>query len=151
MTKVLVSLFFVSHFLKICHSFIFDSFLNLFFNWRKIVLQYYLGFCHTTIQISYNYMYISSLLNPPSPHPTSLVNHRAPSWVPGVAQQLPTIVLHSIACMCWCRFLHSSHPLLPPLCPQVRFLHLCLHFFPAGRFMNTIFLVSIYMCCCCCC
>ena len=100
MTKVLVSLFFVSHFLKICHSFIFDSFLNLFFNRRKIVLQYYLGFCHTTIQISYNYMYISSLLNLLSPHATSLVNHRAPNWVPCVTQQLPTIVLHLIAYMC---------------------------------------------------
>ena len=90
---------FVSHFLKICHSFIFDSFLNLFFNWRKIVLQYYVGFCHTTVQISYNYMYISSLLNLLSPHPTSLVNHRAAHWAPCATQQLPTSSLH-LRCVC---------------------------------------------------
>ena len=42
-------------------------------------------------------------------------------------------------------FLHSSHPLFPPLCPQVRWLCLCLHPFPANRFNNTIFLDSIYI------
>ena len=43
-----------------------------------------------------------------------------------------------------CFFLHSSHPLLPPLCPHVCFL--CLHCCHVNRFISTIFLDSIYMC-----
>ena len=34
----------------------------LFFNWRKIALQYCVGFCHTTTQFSHDYTYIASLL-----------------------------------------------------------------------------------------
>ena len=33
--------------------------------------------------------------------------------------------------ICQCYFLNSSHPLLPPLCPQVHSLCLCLHSLPA--------------------
>ena len=34
----------------------------------------------------------------------------------------------------------SVRPFLPvPLCPQVRFLHLRLHSFPANRFISTFF------------
>ena len=40
--------------------------------------------------------------------------------------------------------LHSSHPLLPPLCLQV--CCLCLYSCPANRFISIIFLESIYMC-----
>ena len=45
---------------------------------------------------------------------------------------------------CYC--LHSSHPLLPLLCPQV--CSLCLHLYscPANRFISTISLDSIHMC-----
>ena len=39
----------------------------------------------------------------------------------------------------------SGFPLLPPLCPQVCSLCLCLSSFPAYRFISTIFLDSIYM------
>ena len=42
--------------------------LNLFFIWRTIALQYYVGFCHTTTWISHNYISILSLWNLP-PHP----------------------------------------------------------------------------------
>ena len=42
--------------------------------------------------------------------------------------------------------LNSSHPLLPPLCPQVHSLYLCLYSCPANRVISTIFLDSIYMC-----
>ena len=42
-----------------------------FFFWWKIALQFCVGFCHTTMQISHNYTYIPSLLGlPPQPHPT---------------------------------------------------------------------------------
>ena len=54
--------------------------------------------------------------------------------------------LHLIVNICWCYFLHSSHSLPPPLCPQVYSLHLHLHAFPANRFINIIFLDPIYMC-----
>ena len=40
-------------------------FLNLFFNWGKIALQCCVGFCHTTMQISHNYTYITFLLSVP--------------------------------------------------------------------------------------
>ena len=40
----------------------------------------------------------------------------------------------------WCPP-NSSHPLLPPLCPQV-----CLYPCPARRFIGTVFLDSIDMC-----
>ena len=46
-------------------------FFNLFFNWRKIVLQCCVDFCLTT-RISHNYTYIVSLLKPPSSPPPHL-------------------------------------------------------------------------------
>ena len=44
-----------------------------------------------------------------------------------------------------CYSLNSSHPLIPPLCPQVRSLCLHLHCCPADRFISTIFLHSTYI------
>ena len=46
-------------------------FLHLFiFNWRIIALQYCVGFCHTSAQISHRYTYVpSSLKLPPTSHP----------------------------------------------------------------------------------
>ena len=44
-----------------------------------------------------------------------------------------------------CSSLSSSHPLLFPLCPQVCSLCLCVCCCPANRFINTIFLDSVYM------
>ena len=44
-----------------------------------------------------------------------------------------------------CYSLHSSHPLLPPLGPQVCSLCLHLHCCPANKLISTIFLDSIYM------
>ena len=44
-----------------------------------------------------------------------------------------------------CYSLNSSHPLLPPLCPQVCFLHLYLYCCLTNRFIRIIFLNSIYM------
>ena len=39
--------------------------------------------------------------------------------------------------------LHSSHSLPPLLCPQVHSPHLCLHPFPANRFINIASLNSV--------
>ena len=47
---------------------------------------------------------------------------------------------HIYTCICQCHFLNLSHPLLPPLCPQVHSLCLHLHFFPVNRFISTVFL-----------
>ena len=33
-------------------------FLKICFNWWKIVLPFCVGFCHTTMQITHNYLYI---------------------------------------------------------------------------------------------
>ena len=43
--------------------------INLFFNWRIIALQNFVGYCQTSTWISHRYTYIPSLLNLP---PTSL-------------------------------------------------------------------------------
>ena len=56
-----------SRLFTICFT-IFFFLLNLFFIWRTIALQYYVGFCHTTTWISHNYISILSLWNLP-PHP----------------------------------------------------------------------------------
>ena len=46
-------------FIKRKHCFCFFSFKNLFiFNWRIIVLQYCVGFCHTSTCISHRYTYV---------------------------------------------------------------------------------------------
>ena len=80
---------------------------EFFFNWRKIALQCYVGFCHTTMQISHNYTYITCLPSPPS---FPLGHHRAPGWA----------ALHMV---CGCHFLHLFHSFLPLLC-QVPCLYL---------------------------
>ena len=40
-------------------------FLSLFFDWRKIALQCYVSFCHITMRINHNYMYILPFLGLP--------------------------------------------------------------------------------------
>ena len=49
-----------------------NSFLKfIYFNWRMIALQYWLGFCHISTWISHRYTYVPSLLNlPPTPTPS---------------------------------------------------------------------------------
>ena len=61
-------------------------------NWRMIALQHCVGFCCTTVWISYKYACTSSVLSlsPTRPHSMPLGYHRAPSWTPCVIQLLPT-------------------------------------------------------------
>ena len=53
--------------------------------------------------------------------PTPLGHQRAPDWAPWV---ITHIHISYPFYTCWCYFFHSSHSLLPPLYPQVDFLHL---------------------------
>ena len=53
-------------FLSFGMSFVFPGwhfFFPLFFNWRKIAFQCCFGFCHTIMQVSFNYTYVPSLLS----------------------------------------------------------------------------------------
>ena len=58
----------------------------LFFNWRIIALQDYVGFCQASTWISHWYTCVPSLeLSSHLPsHPTPLGCYRAPVWVPRV-------------------------------------------------------------------
>jgi len=98
-------------------------FFNLFFNWRKIALQYCVGFYHTATQISHNYTYIPSLMSLlPFPHPSS------PSQSAKlIAASYQLSILHMIVYNMSVLLFPFSHPLLPPLCLRVHSLHLCLH------------------------
>ena len=104
----------------------------LFFNWRIIALQCWVGFCLTATRISHNYMfeYIPTLLNlpPTTPHPTpKLSQNTRPGSLYYIAASHWLSILHMVVYVAQCFFLNSSHPLLPPLCPQIRSLHLHLH------------------------
>ena len=100
-----------------------------FFNWRIIAVQYCVGFFHTTPWISHRHTYVSSLLNLPttSHHPTSLGYHTAlgMSSLSHTANAHWLSILHVVMHIFQCHSLHSSPPLLPPLCPQV--CSVCLH------------------------
>ena len=88
------------------------------FNRRIIALQCCVGFCHTTAWISCKYTYVPSLLNLPSPPHLTLLEHQV---------ELPVSYSNFPLALClpygnvYVSVLpsHSSHPLLPPLCPQV--------------------------------
>ena len=125
------------------------SFLILFFNWRKTALQCCVGFCCTTQAIiihicifTYMHIYKRLLLEPPS-----LLPSHAPRSSESAEASHQLSVLHMVECTCQCYFLHLPHSLLPLQGPQVHFLYLSLHSFPANRLINTIFLhpLSIYM------
>ena len=107
---------------------------SLFLNWSIIALQYFFSFCCTTTWISFMYTYIPSFLSlPPTPHPTPLGHHRAPSWDPCAIQQLTTICFtHGSVYMSMrlSQFILPSLSLIP--CPQVCSLCLHLYFCPAS-------------------
>ena len=74
-----------------------------------------------------------------------LGHHRARGWAPCVIQRLPTSCLfhtrwYIYMSMLLFQFVALSHP---PLCPQLRLLHLRFYSCPANRFISTIFLDSV--------
>ena len=119
-----------------------------FFNWRILSLQCCVGFCHTVMWISHRYTYVPSLLNlPPTSQPFPPLWVFTEDWfeLPESYRRFPLAILWVVMYMFQCYSLNSSHPLLPPLCPQVCSLCLCLHCYPTNRFISTIFLDSIYI------
>ena len=89
----------------------------------------------------------SSLASPPPPHPSRL--SQSVRWGPlcNTATSHPVwdgyLTPESVYML---TLLSPAIPLSPfPLCPQVHFLCLRLHSFPANRFINSIFLDSIYI------
>lgn len=120
---------------------------SYFFNWKNTALQCYACFCLMTRHISHNYRYIPSLLSlsplPSTPRLSVIAEHQ--DALPVSCNNFsPVISFHMVVYICRCCFLHPSSSLLPALCPQSYSLYLCLHSFPPNRFINTIFLESIY-------
>ena len=92
----------------------------------------------------YLLVYISpSSRCPPTPCPPSCLSRSSQSARLGsacyTAPSFQLSVLHVVVYVCQCYFLHSSHPLLPLLCPQVCSRCLCLHSFPTNRFICIVF------------
>ena len=87
----------------------------------------------------------ASLRSPyPTPlgHPLDDLGSARQGFLCYIATSHQLSILHMGVYICLCNFIHSSHPLLPLLCPQVHSLHLHFYSFPAHRFINTIFLDS---------
>ena len=96
-------------------------FLKFIFNWRTVVLQYRVGFCHTSIWINHRYTYVAPSWpsSPLQPHSTPLGCHKVPVWAPWVIQQIPTGYLFYIW---WCMSFYATVSICPtlsfPSCPE---------------------------------
>ena len=102
-------------------------FLSLFFNWRKIILQYCDGFCHTTMPISHNYTCHLPLELPFSPpNPPLQVSAGCQAGLPVLYSNFSqAIYSHMVVYTSRCYFFQLSHSLLLPLCPQ-SILYICI-------------------------
>ena len=80
-------------------------FFNSLFNWRKITLQCYVGFCCASIEIIHNYTYIPSLLDlpllPPS-HPSRSSQSTRLGSLCYTATSHQLSILYRHACMLSC-------------------------------------------------
>ena len=102
----------------------------------EIALQHSVDVCHTTIQISHNYTYITSLLGIPPFPPSHLFRSSQRARLSSlcyIATSHQLSILYMVVYICRCYFLHPSHSFPPPLCLQVLCPYLHLHSFPANR------------------
>jgi len=113
------------------------------FNWRLIALQCCAGFCLQQCESAVSWHTSPSLWSlfpttPPSqPSGSSQGTELSSLRYAAASPQLP--ISHTAAYIRQCSSLGSSHPLLPPLCPQIH--SLCLHLYscPTNRFISTFF------------
>ena len=118
-----------------------EGFFLYFFNWRKLTLQCWVGFCHTTMRISHNYTYIPSLLSLP-PLPPSLTSRPSQStWLGSLcftATSHQLFILHMIVYI----YINPTFS----ICPTLSFPHyvhhsilyvLCLHFISVNKFISN--------------
>ena len=78
------------------------------------------GFCHTSIRISHRYTHVPSLVNLPlTSHPSRLSQSTSLSFLHHTANFFWLSISHMVIYKFPCYSVSSSHPLLPPLCPQV--------------------------------
>ena len=98
------------------HSLRYPHFLIFIFNWGKIAPQCCVSFCHTTVEISHNYTFITSLLSL-LPLPSSYLSGSSESTRLGSLCYTATYhllsVLHMGVYICWWYFLHLYHSLPP--------------------------------------
>ena len=80
-----------------------------------------------------------SLASLPSPIPSFQVITDCQTRFPVLHSNFSPVTYFKHGSVYRCYFLHSSHSLLPLVCPQLHSLYLSLHSFPANRFINTIF------------
>ena len=87
-----------------------------------------------------------STSSPPPPDPSPVGHHRVWSWAPCAVQQLPTSYLFYHGSVHMSTLLSQFVPPALPLYPHICSLCLHLYFFPANKFICTIFLDSVYIC-----
>ena len=107
----------------------------LMINWI-IVLQYYVDFCYTTMQVIHKYSHVPPSWTPPPSHPSRLSQSTRLSSIIATSHWLPVYIWQ---CMFQCYSPSSFHPLLAPRCPQACSLCGCLYSCPENRFISTIF------------
>ena len=99
------------------------------------------------MSISHNYIYIH-VYHPsrisPQPHPTPLAHHRAPGGLPVLSSNFSGCLSETRLCI-YIDVTFSIRSTLSFPSPPVPSLYLCLHSFPENRFINTVFLDSIYI------
>ena len=114
-------------------------FLKFIFNWRVIALQCCVGSCHTTTQISRNYIFYSFPLEAPPPIPL-LQFVTAAGWAPCVNQRLPTSCLfYTWQCSPSILKNQSPHPIDPSF-KDISSTH-PLHFVSSAAFITHSWII----------